>query len=195
MKSVFTSMLLFITMLLFSACGVVSLSPKQKSIKESSSYVYTQVPMWTEKNRIIGTNYSRGLFIPLNSPVKIISIDSRKIVFTYLDTKLSYYTYTKYTKVDSGGMLERLFSTKKVNLSKYSRKKRKYISNGKIVVGMTKEEVILARGYPPFHATLSLKSNTWKYWENRFKTINVKFRKNKVVATVGYKPRNLIRFY
>lgn len=48
---------------------------------------------------------------------------------------------------------------------------------------MTKEEVLIARGYPPSHATLSLDSDQWRFWQNRWDTIIVQFN-NGTVETI-----------
>jgi len=50
---------------------------------------------------------------------------------------------------------------------------RNAIASGKIALGMTKEQVIVAIGYPPAHATPSLESAQWKYWYDTHGTYNV----------------------
>jgi len=48
--------------------------------------------------------------------------------------------------------------------------------------GMTKEEAILARGYPPVHRTYSTEDDRWVYQQNRFVTQTVVFADGKLVA-------------
>ncbi len=50
------------------------------------------------------------------------------------------------------------------------------IKGGYLRGGMTKDEVILAWGYPPEHKTPSLDSNRWLYWENRWVSTEVCFQ-------------------
>lgn len=38
------------------------------------------------------------------------------------------------------------------------------IADGRLVLGMTKEQVIMSLGYPARHETPSLDSGQWKYW-------------------------------
>ena len=102
-----------------------------------------------------------------------------------LSAKITYATATKHTKVDTAGMLDRLFAKTTVDLSGYSEAVQTNIKNGNVVTGMTKEEVLHARGYPPFHQTISLKADLWKYWDHRFKTVQYKFQNNVVVSIVG----------
>ncbi|WP_294960488.1 hypothetical protein [Sulfurimonas sp.] len=181
MKRIISIISLLLTTFVLIGCGAAKLSPAQQELVKSNATMYTKVSMWTEKNRVYGTNYSRGLHIPINTEVKILAVSSKVITFEYMGSKINYYVYTKYTKVDAAGTLDRLFSKTKVDLSMYSEDTLQNILDGKIVVGMTKEEVVLSRGYPPFHATISLKADVWKYWNNRFQTIEVRFEDNKVI--------------
>ena len=43
---------------------------------------------------------------------------------------------------------------------------REAIEQSRVVVGMSKEQVIVSLGYPPAHATPSLDSPQWKYWRD-----------------------------
>ena len=42
------------------------------------------------------------------------------------------------------------------------------ISQGTMRLGMTREQVLMARGYPPRHKTPSLDGERWVYWSSRF---------------------------
>ena len=185
MQKIISIITAFLMTLFISGCGGVKLSPTQQKTIDSQATMYTQVSMWTEKNRIIGTNYALGMHIPVNTKVKILDINSKTIVFEYNGSKVKYEVYTKYTKVDSPTMMDRLFAKTKVNLSKHSKTIKNKIANGLVIKGMTKEEVLLARGYPPFHETMGINSNKWKYWRHRFATALVTFKNNKVVAIKG----------
>ena len=41
------------------------------------------------------------------------------------------------------------------------------IRSGQPLRGMTKEQVLMARGYPPGHETPSLDGDRWTYWSSR----------------------------
>ena len=47
---------------------------------------------------------------------------------------------------------------------------REAIESGKVAVGMTREQVIVAVGYPPAHATPSMDALQWKYWYDTHST-------------------------
>ena len=185
MKNIISTIMALFAALIITGCGAAKLSPAQQAVVDSKAELFTQVSMWTEKGRIVGTNYAAGEHIPVNSKVTILAINSKVIVFEYKGAKIKYEVYTKYTRVDSGAMLDRLFSKTKVNLSKLSPSTKKNVLNGVIAKGMSKDVVLMARGYPPFHVTKGTESNTWKYWRNRWVTAIVTFKDGKVTALQG----------
>ena len=50
----------------------------------------------------------------------------------------------------------------------------------KIQIGMSRSQVLMARGVPPPHRTPSLKDATWTYWQDHWNTIAVYFAGDKV---------------
>ena len=185
MKKIVSIISILLATLFISGCGGAKLSPAQQAVVDTQAELFTQVSMWTEKGRIIGTNYAAGQHIPVNSKVKILDINAKVIIFEYNGSKIKYEVYTKYTKVDSAAMLDRLFAKTKVDLSKLSPATKENVLNGVIAKGMTKEVVLLTRGYPPFHATNGIKSDTWKYWRNRWVTAIVIFKNGVVTQLKG----------
>lgn len=171
---------------LFIGCGSAIPVPAQKqALIDNSTTLYTKVGMWTERNRIDGTNYPVGLHLPVNTEVKILAVNAKVITLEINGKKISYLTATKHTKIDSIAMIDRLFSTTKTDISGHSPATIENINNGTVAMGMTKEEVLLARGYPPFSATAGVEANRWKYWRNRWVTALVTFRDGKVTKIDG----------
>ena len=174
--------ILFIA-LFITACGTpVKLSLDQKNIIKNHESVYTIVPMWEQGNKIFGTNYKMGSLIPINSHVKIISANKKVIVFEYDNVKKTYYIMKRHTKVDTTVTIDRIFSKSPANLSQYSSKMQMDIRTATITKGMSKKQVLLTRGYPPFHATSSLMNNTWKYWNTKRGIKEIYFANDIVVA-------------
>ena len=71
-----------------------------------------------------------------------------------------------------------------VDLSQFSEDTQSAIRAGQPRRGMTKEEVLIARGFPPSHVTLSLDSDQWRFWQNRWNTIIVQFADGKVETII-----------
>lgn len=62
---------------------------------------------------------------------------------------------------------------------------REGIKVGQAMVGMTKQGVMVALGYPARNETPSIDMNTWTYWKTRFSKLRVEFDDNgKVVSIV-----------
>jgi len=73
-----------------------------------------------------------------------------------------------------------LFAKKKINFSKFTALERTQIDNGTVAIGMSKDAVIVAIGYPPITETPNLDGNTWVYWSGRYNKFNVHFKDGKV---------------
>jgi outer membrane protein assembly factor BamE (lipoprotein component of BamABCDE complex) len=64
------------------------------------------------------------------------------------------------------------------------------VKAGKVALGMTKEQVIAALGYPPAHATPSLNAVQWKYWYSTHGTYLVSWDETGQVSEVrGSEPQ------
>lgn len=143
---------------------------------------YTQVGMYYEKGHYRTTNYGVGVFLPMNSAVELIEFGRKSFTVAIVKTGetvecVNYPKHTNWSLVES---FDKLFSPQKVSLLKFNANERKYIESGQISKGMSKAAVIAARGYPPSHETPSLQRDQWKYWKNRWDTIIVKFKNDRV---------------
>jgi hypothetical protein len=54
-----------------------------------------------------------------------------------------------------------------VKVKRYPEKVRAAIKEGRVIPGMTRDQVILAVGYPPTHKTPSLDASVWNLWASR----------------------------
>ena len=119
-------------------------------------------------------------FLSVNTPVKIVikrGITGRRFsIISQTDGQVVHFEYNEgrmgismeeYTKL--------IAATEKTPLDGFSQTDLKGIKEGKASVGMTKDAVRIALGYPAKHRTPSLQSNSWVYWQNRFKTMVVEF--------------------
>jgi len=143
----------------FSGCGAAKVDIPQNLTNK----VYTQVTMWEDKGRVYSLNYSVTNKIPVNTEVHILSMSSKEIVFEvgYSGQKVTFINIQKYSQMDTASLAARLFGPKKVNLSKFTKKEQSFIKTfaGFYQAGISKEALIVARGYPSQHATSSLKSD------------------------------------
>jgi len=171
----------------FAGCGSATVEVPQNL----TGKVYTQVSMWEEKGVISSVNYATGRKIPVNTEVKILSMSSKDVVFeetAFPGIKLTLLNVEKYSQMGTAELSALLFGAKKVDLSKFTNQEQQFIKNfdgTTYKAGITKEAMIVARGYPSKHATPTLKYDTWKYWRNRWITNDIGFENNKVTTVDG----------
>ncbi len=153
---------------------------------------YTAVNIWYDHPmKIWSTNYHAGAMLPVGTKVTIDEVSRKAITFT----EESGGTYRvliklKHNNVPAPQLAKRLFSTKNPmakggKYSKFTKKERNNIENGTIAIGMSKEAVIMAYGYPPTVRTHNIKQNSWTFWKNRWVTRVIRFKNNKVSNIQG----------
>jgi len=146
-------------------CGGASVSPEHAKQVEEHAQMHTQVAMFAQGSSITTLNYTLGFPIPVNSVVFYEDINSKQLAFMYNQKRYYLRNAPRYSQTNMDQMLDRYFAKSKVDLSKFTKKEQELIKKGKVDVGMSKEAVILAYGYPPVHATPTLDMDEWKYWK------------------------------
>ncbi len=142
-----------------------------------------------EKDEISDVNYSQGTMIPFGTRVQILKIYRNEVQFQAAGFPPMTFVL-KYGRdtLPMEQFFERWFVTtdphKKLG-KKVPAKRVKLIEQGLIEPGMTRDQVLMAIGYPPAHRTPSLELPQWTYWQNRWKQYVVVFDGDKV-ARVQY---------
>ncbi len=130
---------------------------------------YVRHTFMYEKGVHLATNYWRGMLVPINAMVHLISIGDKSMILRLESGEtVKVENVTEYTRCDISTIARRMLSRKPVPIERFDKATTDAIRNGVLRFGMTKEQVIMARGYPPAHETPSLDFDTWKYWSNRF---------------------------
>ena len=143
--------------------------------------LYTQFSLFYEKDVHRTTNYRIGNFVPINTEVVFVKANKNEIDVKLPDgTTLKIENVQKYSGENITGIYQRTFSKTAVDLSRFSAKEKNSIEVGEVEIGMSKDAVIAALGYPPKHRTPTLKGNQWCYWRTIFKTFVVHFEDDKV---------------
>jgi hypothetical protein len=164
------------TILLLVTIGTAGVMAKDKDTRE----YYTQHNIWLFKNQSSSVNYAVEALIPVNSKVSIVKENDERLVLKMGDAEFTVVLVRKHTRIKMDDFKKRLLKETPVDLSKFSKSAQDHIRSGQIVPGMTKAEVLIARGYPPDNATISTDVDTWKYWQSKFNTILVYFDGDKV---------------
>jgi hypothetical protein len=180
---VYRASLLLISLALSLGVGVYG-AEKKEDLPQKGQRFYTQFSLYYEKDRHITTNYRRGIFVPINTEVTFVKSSHQQIT-----VKIPSYGVTlhiqneqKYSGEKIAGIFNRTFGPQTVDLSKFTELEQSSIKKGTAAVGMGKEAVIKAMGYPPRHKTPSLNMDQWRYWQSRFNTLLVIFEDGRVAS-------------
>jgi hypothetical protein len=122
--------------------------------------------MFAQGSSITTLNYQLGFPIPANSVIFYEDINSKQLAFSYNDKRYYLRNAPRYSQTNMDQMMDRYYQTKKVDLSKFTKKEQALIKAAKIEIGMSKEAFIVSRGFPPAHTTPDWKGmDEWKYWK------------------------------
>lgn len=135
----------------------------------------------------ITTNYWRGTLVPINSKIKVEVLTSNKLLLRIVETgeSVEVDNASKYTKCDLRTIARRMLSTTLTDLDDFDRDIAAAIKSGTMRLGMTKTQVLLARGFPPAHKTPTLTSDRWQFWPSRYVVQTLVFSDDKLVEGRG----------
>ena len=166
----FTKICLTVTLFLFTNIA-------NAATPEVGQTYYTQHNFKFERGRHLTTNYWRGEFVQLNSKAKVISITDKNMVLEINGRSITIRNIAKFSKRTIAEVAENLLSPDPVLIGNNFANDIKF---GRLRYGMTKQEVIMTRGYPPGHKTFSTESDFWIYWSSRFVTHSLAFENGKL---------------
>jgi len=152
---------------------------------ETGKEYYTRYNFYYERNKHNTTNYARGILVPVNTKVTLTSISAKKIKLEINGQPITFVNAKKFTRRDTDVIASELLSSTEIPLSKANPKFLADLKTGILRLGMTKEEVLITRGYPPRHKTPSNESNRWVYWINKFVKLTLVFDNDKLTQGRG----------
>ena len=157
---------------------------KKAPLAVKGDKLYTQFSLYYEKGHHITTNYRIGILIPIGTEVEFVKATRKKIVIKIpsYDAEVDFVNVKDYSGETIDGIFKRTFGVKPVDLSGFSKSEQSAIKRGAAEMGMSKDAVIKAMGYPPRHRTPSLDMDQWRYWKSRFNTVLISFEDDQVVS-------------
>lgn len=151
---------------------------------------YTQCSVVLHRDAVTSTNYRSGdgtVTLPINTAVELLG--TRKHQFNLREVSGQAFRFDYIRKHSSDTQAEsfaKFFKMTQVDLSTFTDAERASIDKAEAAVGMSRAAVVAAIGPPPSHVTRNLESNTWKYWNNRWKgTFLVQFGEDGLVSSIG----------
>ena len=146
---------------------------------------YARHSFYVDRGQHLATNYARTTVIPINTPVRVINVRGNNIAAETLGMPVTIVNVPKFTKIRTEQLFERMFSVAPVDLSGVRPEFVAAMRQGLLRLGMTKQEAIMARGYPPAHATPSLDLDRWTYWNSRVVKQAIAFENGVIVKGRG----------
>jgi hypothetical protein len=142
----------------------------------TNSEYYTQQNMWIFKGTTSTANYAVDALVPVNSKVEVLRENKKKMELMLSDTKTKFaVVLAKKSQKSMAEIKARMLGDKPVDLAKFSAASQMSIKSGQVKPGMTRAEVLVARGYPPEQSTISLDSDAWRYQQSKWNAIVVEF--------------------
>jgi hypothetical protein len=152
---------------------------------------YTCCNLHYDKEWISDANWGHAPMIPAGARIKVLSYDSDRKAAVEVDGKPMRISHDYGYKQES---LEKFISkivvkaNPKAKIDRYPQPVRAAIHSGKVIPGMTREQVIVSVGYPPVHRTPTLDSPVWHHWQSRAGRYEVRWdEKGKVLNVIGQK--------
>ena len=137
-----------------------------------------------EKEKVSDNWFQVGIPVKIGTPVHIIEVRKKSVTFQPEGHPVITLEYEYGEKVHQPfeQYLDRIFVGRNP-VHKFGRKHDRLeqsVLEGRVVKGMSKEQVAMALGYPPAHKTLSLEQDSWTYWESSRHDYVVWFVKGRV---------------
>ena len=120
-------------------------------------------------------NWGSFPMIPAGSPIKVVGYGSNR-AFVEIDGK-AFRIGHDYGRTQES--LEQYVAklvvqdSPRERIAAYPDPIREAIRTGRLTQGMTREQALIAAGYPPTHRTPFLDAPVWTYWKDRLTSYNV----------------------
>jgi hypothetical protein len=122
-------------------------------------------------------NYAVDTLIPVNTAVEVVNVGGwGGLTFKLIDSDTTLkFKNKRHSGLSDEEWAHKHFGEHKIDLGKFSKAERNAITSGTVQAGMSKDAVIVSRGYPPAHKTPSLESSSWIFWSNKWDRVQVNF--------------------
>ena len=156
------------------ADGVGSIAPPYIQPQTGSEY-YTRYTFFYERNAFRSTNYRRGTPVPINTKVKLLSMGAEEYLISVKGETITVKNNYKHSGCSVEEFASKMLSEEPTDIDALGKGLAADIKYGSLRLGMTKEQAIMARGYPPVHETASIEMDRWVYWSSRFVKLTIVF--------------------
>jgi hypothetical protein len=180
---------------LFIAAALAAASAQAQQVPEKG---FLCCNMRTDGSWISDINYEESgkRIVPLGTPLKFTGY-GRYRVYVEIDGKRQAIgnDYSRDLKNEQFAARYILPANPKDKLAAAPARVRKAVEQAKVAKGMTREQVLMAVGYPVSSENPSLEALQWKYWLWSFSPFTVSFDDNGRVTGVKSDPDTLEKVF
>ena len=132
-------------------------------------------------------NYAQLPFIPLGTPVLIRAIDGGQAIVEIDGRQMSLRPDVAQTRESVAQWLDKavLADDPRHKLESFPAGVRAAIQSGRLIKGMTREQVIMSIGYPQMDNKKGLGAPSWRYWWTSFESFYVHWLRDKLKNISG----------
>jgi len=172
-----------------AAVGCHRTSPELMQAYQGRSLM-TCCNIHAEGEDINDANYYVGSLVPAGTPVQVQSVSNDSITFTAAGRKLTLHHQYGAAQESMRQYIDKVLvaDDPRARIAGYQPAVQDAIRDGRVERGMTRDQVILALGYPATHRTPSIEGSDWLYWYNRWVTYRVVFGADGKVSDVVGRP-------
>ena len=166
----------------FAAAALAPLAQAQELLEG-----YTCCNLHYDKDWISDANWRQLPMIPAGTRIKVLNYgwnNRATVVIEAREMRLGHDYGRNEEKLDQWVSKIVVKEDPKARLARYPDKVRKAIASGNVIPGMTREQVIMAVGYPPTHKTPDLNAPVWNHWASRAGRYEVHFTDKGVVDKI-----------
>ncbi len=133
-------------------------------------------------DQISSSNYAQLPFIAIGTPVLIRAVDDAKAIVEINGQQLLLRPDPAQTRQSPAQWLEKavVVQDPRRRLEDFPAGVRAAIQSGRVMKGMTREQVIMSIGHPQVDDKKGLEAPSWRYWWSGFESFYVQWTRDKV---------------
>jgi hypothetical protein len=151
------------------ALALIAACLAQAAISQDLPTGYTCCNLHFDKDRISDANWTHAPMILAGAPIRVLSYGTNESQVE-IDGKPFVIAHEYGRKQENVEQFVRKLvvpSNPAQKIASWPEAVRNAVRTGTVVNGMTREQVIVAVGYPPTHRTPSLDMPVWNHWQSR----------------------------
>ena len=130
---------------------------------------YTCCNLHYENDWISDANWSSMPMIPAGASIKVLDYGRYRIMTEIDGRKMRLgLDYGRQQSLEDWARRIVVAEDPRRKIAAWPAPVRDAVRAGKVAIGMSKEQALVAIGYPPMHQTPSLDAPQWKYWHTGF---------------------------